>query len=244
MKDIIGKLKSLLPQLKSVFYRQDNAGCYHCGATIVGASFASLSHGVSVKRRGFSDPQGGKGPCDRKETSLKSHMRVHLNQGSNIEIFKEMVDAIQSSGGVPGVDITLCSSLQNQKPSFNVKIAGGSLISNIEYNDGSLRVWKAYGIGPGKCIRLSELDTPLVLLVPDLVKCDGERMPNAHFIKVKSRPQPRTAANSQRCSDTEEEPVDDTSTVPIFSCPEEGCVKTYQRFSSLQHHLDLRKHVL
>ena len=68
-------------------------------------------------------------------------------------------------------------------------------------------------------------------------------MPNAHFIKVKSRPQPRTAANSQRCSDTEEEPVEDTSTVPIFSCSEEGCVKTYQRFSSLQHHLDLRKHV-
>ena len=138
MKDIIGKLKSLLPQLKSIFYRQDNAGCYHCGTTIVGASFASLCHGVSVKRRDFSDPQGGKGPCDRKETSLKSHMRVHLNQGSNIEIFKEMVDAIQSSGGVPGVDITLCSSLQNQKPSFNVKIAGGSLISNTEYNDGSL----------------------------------------------------------------------------------------------------------
>ena len=51
-----------------------------------------------------------------------------------------------------------------------------------------------------------------------------------------------TAVYSQRCSDTEEEPVGDTLTVPLFSCPEEGCVKTYQRFSSLQHHLDLGKH--
>ena len=67
-------------------------------------------------------------------------------------------------------------------------------------------------------------------------------MPNAHFIKEKSRPQPYTAVYSQRCSDTEEEPVGDTLTVPLFSCPEEGCVKTYQRFSSLQHHLDLGKH--
>ena len=195
-----------------------------------------------MKRLDFSDPQGGKGPCDRKAASLKSHMRVYLNQGSNIETSREMGDAIQSSGGVPGVDVTLCSSSQNQKPSLNVNIAGVSLISNIEYNDGGLRVWKACGIGPGKCIRLSELNTPQVLQVPDLVKCDGERMPNAHFIKVKSRPQPRAAANSQRCSDTEEEPVGDTSTVPLFSCPEEGCVKTYQRFSSLQHHLDLGKH--
>ena len=41
-----------------------------------------------------------------------------------------MVDAIQSSGGVPGVDVTLSSSLQNQKPSLNMKMAGVSLISN------------------------------------------------------------------------------------------------------------------
>ena len=67
-------------------------------------------------------------------------------------------------------------------------------------------------------------------------------MPNAHFIKEKSRPQPHTAVYFQRCSDTEEEPVGDTLTVPLISCPEEGCVKTYQIFSSLQHHLDLGKH--
>ena len=62
------------------------------------ASFASQCHGVSVKHLDFSDPQGGKGSCERKAASLKSHMRVHLNQGSNIETSKEMVDVIQSSG--------------------------------------------------------------------------------------------------------------------------------------------------
>ena len=46
---------------------------------ILGASFASRCHGVS-----FSDPQCGKGPSDRTAASLKSHMRVHLNQGSKI----------------------------------------------------------------------------------------------------------------------------------------------------------------
>ena len=107
MKDVIQKLKSQLPQLKTVFYRQDNAGCYHCGATIVGASFAGCCSVVSVKRMDFSYPQGGKGPCDRKAASIKTHMRVYLNQGSNIDTVKEMVHAIQSLGGVPGVDVTL-----------------------------------------------------------------------------------------------------------------------------------------
>ena len=96
MRDVIGKLKSHLPQMKSVFYRQDNAGYHHCGATVVGASFASRCHGVFMNYLDFSDPQDGKGPCDRKAVSLESHMRVHLNPGSNMETSKEMVDAIQS----------------------------------------------------------------------------------------------------------------------------------------------------
>ena len=245
MKDVIGKLKSQLPHLKTVFYRQDNAGCYHCGATIVGASFTGCASGVTVKRLDFSDAQGGKGPCDRKAASIKSHMKIHLNQGSNIETAKEMVDAIQSSGGVPGVDVSLCISAQDPAPSLNVKIAGVSLISNIVYNNGSLTVWRAYGIGPGKCIRLEDLGIPQLVQIPDLVKCDEDTattMPNAHFIKVKSRRQP-CSDNSQQCSDTEEETVTETSpAVHTFSCPEEGCMKVYQRFSSLQHHLDLGKH--
>ena len=68
-------------------------------------------------------------------------------------------------------------------------------------------------------MRLSEVTTPQGVQLPDLVKCDGdtaETMLNAHLIKVKSRPQPCRAANSQRCSDTEEEPMVDTSTFALF----------------------------
>ena len=244
MKGVIKKLTSQLPQLKTVFYRQDNACCYHCEATIVGASFARCCSGVSVKRMDFSDPQGGEGPCDRKAASIKTHMRVYLNQGSNIDTAKEMEDAIQSLGGVPEVDVTLCSSSQIPKPSLNEKIEGVSLISNIEYNDGSLRVWKAYGIGPGKCVQLTKLGVPSVVPIPDLAKYGGDTVkptPNAHFIKIKSSLPPRSD-DSQECSDTEEDPRTDTPPVPLFSRPEEGCVKEYQRFSSLPHHLDLRKH--
>ena len=94
-------------------------------------------------------------------------------------------------------------------------------------------------------MRFSELTNPQVVQLPDLVKCDGdtaERMLNAHPIKVKSRPHPCRAANSQRCSDTEVEPMVDTSTFALFSCLEDGCVKTYQTFYSLQHYLDLGEH--
>ena len=74
MADVIKQLKTALPSLTTVFYHQDNAGCYHCGATIVCASVLGSQLGVSVKRVDFSDAQGGKGACDRKSATIKSHM--------------------------------------------------------------------------------------------------------------------------------------------------------------------------
>jgi len=165
MKDVIGQLKTLMPQLETVFYRQDNAGCYHSSPTIVGASFEDQFHGVSVKRMDFSDPQGGKGPCDRKAASIKSHMRVYLNEGNNIETASEVVKAIQSSGGVRGVNVILSDTVASKDNSaFSaVKLDGVSLISNIEYNGDSVRVWRAYGVGAGKTYpRQKILDWPKI----------------------------------------------------------------------------------
>ena len=80
MKDVVHKLKEELPKLEIVYYRQDNAGCYHCGLTIVGTSMIGKDVGVSVRHMDFSDPQGGKGSCDRKAATVKFHMKIFLNR--------------------------------------------------------------------------------------------------------------------------------------------------------------------
>jgi len=53
--------KSHYPQLETVSYRNDNAGCHHSGIMIAGARLAGCCSGVSVERIDFSDPLGGKG---------------------------------------------------------------------------------------------------------------------------------------------------------------------------------------
>ena len=107
MADVLKKLKIGMPNLDSVFYQQDNAGCYHCALTIVGAKAPADKAGVSLKRLDFSDPQGGKGACDRKAATIKSHMQIFLNAGNDIKTAAQMKAAIESSGGVPGVKIIM-----------------------------------------------------------------------------------------------------------------------------------------
>ena len=205
-------------------------------------------HGVTVKRMDFCDPQGGKGACDRKSAAIKSHMKVYLNSGSNIETSDEMKEAILSSGGMSSVRATSCGP-PSATANSNIKLEGVSSISNVQYDDKGLRVWKAYEIGPGKLIPWEKLDVPENSECPCLTDMNKDGV-TGNFMSVKSKRKqniPRQETEEDNYSDggssTEELDTED-SEVRLFSCPEQGCIKRYQRYSNLQQHLDSAKHTV
>ena len=237
MSDVLGKLKEVMPMLRSVYYRQDNAGCYRSSGTIIGAVKAGEAHGITVRRLDFSDPQGGKGACDRKAATIKARIKVHLNEGHDVETASQMVNAMHSSGGVPGLCVKLCDRVVPPSPVLQIKLDKVSSIANVEYNDTFIRVWKAYGIGPGKEIKFSKLNVPANFQAARLSPGSSAEVMAAQFCPVKSR---RTTNNP---SGSEVQDVPPTTGSELYPCPEEGCTKSYQQFSSLQNHFDLGRHV-
>ncbi|KAK2565739.1 hypothetical protein P5673_010917 [Acropora cervicornis] len=230
MADVVKQLMEVMPTLTSVYYRQDNAACYHCGATITCGLV--LHDQVSIKRLDFSDPQGGKGPCDRKAATIKSHMRIHLNSGNDIETPDQMKDAILSSGGVPSVHVTLCEPMAATNITA-LKIPGVSRLNNIKFENDGIRFWRACDIGPGKFIPRSKLNLP----------SSPNYSQTCSFAAIKQRCKP-TSPTETEDEDNQEETsptnVDDADR--IFMCPEEGCTQTFLRHSSMQRHLDCGRH--
>ena len=78
-----------------------------------------------------------------------------------------MVDAMQSSGGVPGLCVRLCDRVVSS-PVLQIKLDEVSTIANVEYSDTFIRVWKAYGMGKGKKITFSKLNLPADLQTASL----------------------------------------------------------------------------
>jgi len=71
MADVIRQINTTIPALKTVSFRQDSAGCYHCRAcraTIVcgGVRVLGAELGMVFKPLAPFPPHGGKGACDRK----------------------------------------------------------------------------------------------------------------------------------------------------------------------------------
>ena len=108
-------------------------------------------HAIELKRFDFSDPEGGKGSCDCKAATIKSHMRTHPNSGHNIETASQMMTTIESSGGISGIRVT-GSRPQPAAKSTPVNWEEVSFINNIAYTKDGLQVWRAYGIGSGKFV--------------------------------------------------------------------------------------------
>lgn len=245
LNDVFRQLKFVMPELQNIHLRQDNASCYHCALTIFTAYQAAKINDLTLKSMDFSDPQGGKGSCDRKAATIKSHMAVYLNSGNDIETAAQMKDAIDSFEGVSGVQVRLCGPTQGSK---KVKWPGVSLLNNIQFSEEGLKVWRAYNIGPGKSTPWKDLDAPSQEEVPDvLLKESSTAESKSSFVSVK----PRKSAKPPPISHEEDRPANaghgtEVKELPLdqhlFTCPEEGCIKSYQRYSSLQKHLDCGKH--
>lgn len=248
--DVFSQLKNIMPEMTCVYLRSDNAGCYHSSSTMLSLHQVAVKNGIKLERVDFSDPQGGKGACDRKAATIKSHMRVHLNSGHDIETASQMMEAIGSSGGIDGVRVTV-TGLQPPEEVMPVKWEGVSYINNIAYSEKGMQVWRAYEVGSGKFLPWENFFQQQHISLPQLNKIADNADSNVSFAIVKAR---RLAKQHQKHEDvtsnasTAEIDSDgdscdtDHEESKLFFCPEEGCVKSYQRFSSLQQHLDCGKH--
>lgn len=247
--DVLKQLKTALPELASVYMKQDNAGCYHSALAMLAIHQIATGHGVKLARLDFSDPQGGKGSCDRKAATIKSHMKKYLHSGHDVETPDQMKCAMESSGGIPGVRVVVCSPLVTDDVS-PCKLDGVSFINNIDYSKEGITAWKAFKIGEGKVMSWSDLSLPTTL--PHLDKKQNEN-PEISFVSVKPRKRSSEGLNQEteaESSEDEDQDIDhdncdtdrNNGNEKLFFCPEEGCIKSFQRYSSFEKHLECQRH--
>ena len=114
--------------------------------------------GIHVKRVDFSDPQGGKGPCDRKAATIKAHVRRYINEGHDVLTARDFKDAVLSYGGVKGVRVALVTDASQQpQQELSGRWNEISFLNNFLYQKDCVTVWKAFDIGQGKTIPWSQL---------------------------------------------------------------------------------------
>ena len=152
MDQVLRLLKKQHPEIVSSFFRQDNAGCYQSAEIILSVDILSKRSGIQINHVDFSDPQGGKGSCDRKAAQIKAHVKSFVNEGGSVTNFDELKQAIESRGGVPGLRVIV---MDVQKSAKSYKLDGISKLNNFNFTSDGFTAFRAYHLGPG--VRLNQV---------------------------------------------------------------------------------------
>lgn len=113
--------------------------------------------GSSVRRADFSDPQGGKGACDRKAATIKAHVRRYVNDGHDVQNAQEFKTAILSNGGVTEVRVAVVDAAVATCELLQVKLDGVSMFNKFEFYSEAVTVWTAFDVCQGRQISKSKL---------------------------------------------------------------------------------------
>ena len=194
--DVVNQLICDRPEIKKIFFRQDNAGCYHSAFNLLAMKQIATKYKVEI-RVDFSDPQGGKGACDRKAATIKNKIKAYLNSGNDVETAKQMKIAIESRSGIQGVRVMLCDtpSVPKLEP---LKWEGASFVNNISYCENGMKVWREYNIGQGKFIEWSEFNLPEAIDIPHINIDEGPTLPKATFTDVNARKMPAARSSHKQ----------------------------------------------
>ena len=149
---------------------------------------------------------------------MKASIRRHCNEGHDILSANDMHIAL-SERYVKGTSACVCLTDVSKKTLDVQSIEGFSSYHNFAYETRGVRVWKSYGIGPGKLIpydspfKRHQSSTDLVV-VEDFFPFKDTRLYKSARVEKDG----------------------------VFPCPESGCQMIFEKFSDLEAHLDVGDH--
>ena len=248
LENTLETLKALKPNLNQVYLRSDNAGCYHCAYLLLSLPSIGDRTGVTIARYDFSEPQAGKDICDRRTAAIKSHIRRFLNEGNDVKSANDMKTAIESYGGIKGCYAAVCLVQPSAQTMSKHNMAGIQSLHNFSYENGGIRVWRAYNVGPGKfysAAQLARFGTPqgptkLVIIHP----FGRPQVEVGTYRQQRAMPARSSSLPGSHQEPPESAQADQVGEKVMFHCQEEGCIKTFQSFASLQRHLDVGTHMV
>ena len=78
------EFKQDVPSVNMVFFKSDNANCYHSNFAAERLYHLCKKHGIQLLRYDYNEPSKGKGQCDRDSATTKAYIYSGLHYASGV----------------------------------------------------------------------------------------------------------------------------------------------------------------
>ncbi|CAF1547066.1 unnamed protein product [Adineta ricciae] len=147
---VLDQIKTDLPNLKNLYTRSDNAGCYAGASIIIARKMVCDSADICLKRTDFSERQRGKDQADRDIAVAKSCLRAYTNRGGDLINATSIKEALDSSfGKLSNSKTSVIAVYESQCILPKIKIEGITKYHSVAFDGRMVRFWQYFGIGNG-----------------------------------------------------------------------------------------------
>ena len=146
------------PNIKQLFRKTDNAGCYSGNFVAEIESSICRQNGFTLLRYDYNEPQKGKDQADRESAVAKRYMNGYLNSGYDIITAEDIKKSILYLGGPADTKVSVIEINKNDCHIVHSKIPNIQSFHFIAFTDEAMTFWQYYNIGIGKTLPFSGIE--------------------------------------------------------------------------------------
>ena len=244
IKENIKAYKKNNPQVKKVWLRSDNAGCYKSSKLIQALHSIDDIDDLEIMGYVFSAPCDGKSLCDTYAAIIKHHIGKMVNSGQmDVTTPKELAEAAVAASGIANV-VVMCGSFAfEENPNFKT-IPKITDLNTFRFLNNSIIVWKQNRFGEGLAISLPKISFPSEYLFEFVGSSIPRRKENQTLMYRMSGEREIIEGDAEEDYDDDfdadelEMPIMEGS---IYKCPQENCDAEYLTLGKFFEHQITRK---
>jgi len=177
-------------------------------------------------------------------------MNLYLAEKHDVTTPEQFFEAGESHGGVRGTSFH-SGNIEASEGMAAMKgaITGIDLLNNFEFSDDGIRAWRAYKVGSGKVLKFRK---NLAQVKPEDLPRFVEQFGMTREMRwrilgevsnEKTRMRENDDTSSSSDDESENEDAESRRCGKLFSCPQDGCQKSYRFAAHLEKHLLIGKHM-
>ena len=228
------------PQVKRVYIRSDNAGCYKT-AKLIHALYSLDIDDLEIMGYVFSAPCDGKSICDTYAGIVKHHLTKMVSTGKmDITNPRQLAEAINTASGVANV-IVMIGKFSFQNDIHFKKMDKITDLNTFIFRKNSITVWKQGRYGNGHEISMKKIPFPSTFDYEII----GSENPRRNEKPLLYRMDGEKEEIKGRIDDLDDEfegleaPVNEEDS--IYRCPNPNCDAEYLTLGYFQNHLISKK---
>ena len=137
------------PDLKHLYAKPDNAGCYHGNYMLEGLYKLCLSKGFKLLRYDYNEPCKGKDQCDRESAGVKSVINSFIQSGNVVISADDLFTAVHYGKGIRNTKASVLEIDTDQSYLQGSSITNVSAYHSAQFFDTYMTLYRYYKIGPG-----------------------------------------------------------------------------------------------